>query len=160
MTRAWLIITSLFVSYSCFANDLPLLPSQLEESKHKLFISSEQKSSQAFDMWTIDSGYAYSILDDVDIYIGARVNNANESGENGFLSGVSYQFNDRVIFKSTLHTKDRDNNQSLGSENKLTGGVAAEVSSRVQLSENIDIHATLDYEEWQKGIEFGLGFRF
>ncbi|HAH03666.1 MAG TPA: ribonuclease regulator, partial [Vibrio sp.] len=38
--------------------------------------------------------------------------------------------------------------------------VAAEVSSRVQLTDNLDLHATLDYEEWQQGVEVGLGFRF
>ncbi|WP_117233733.1 ribonuclease regulator [Vibrio maerlii] len=159
MTRAWFLLSWLFASV-CYASDLPTLPSHKETSPHKLFISSEQNSNQSFDTWTIDSGYAYSILDDVDIYIGARVNNGNEIRENGFLSGVSYQFNDKIVFKSTLHAKDRPEDDVVSGNAKFKDSVTAEVSSRVKLSENIDIHATLDYEQFEQGIEFGLGFRF
>ncbi|MGI1896695.1 ribonuclease regulator, partial [Vibrio campbellii] len=38
--------------------------------------------------------------------------------------------------------------------------LAAEVSSRVKITENLDLHATLDYQDWQQGFEVGLGFRF
>ncbi|MEL0611384.1 ribonuclease regulator, partial [Vibrio echinoideorum] len=56
-------------------------------------------------------------------------------------------------FNSSLHTykdEEEDNDKS----------VAAEVSSRVHLTDNLDLHATLDYEERQQGVELGLVFRF
>ncbi len=57
----------------------------------------------------------------------------------------------RISFNSSLHTyKDEteDNDKS----------VAAEVSSRVQLTDNLLAHATLDYEEWQRGVEVDWAF--
>ncbi|EEY44804.1 hypothetical protein VMA_002876 [Vibrio mimicus VM223] len=38
--------------------------------------------------------------------------------------------------------------------------ISAELTSRLKLKENLDLHATLDYQEWQQGVEFGIGFRF
>ncbi|MDW1838575.1 ribonuclease regulator, partial [Vibrio sp. Vb0718] len=28
------------------------------------------------------------------------------------------------------------------------------------ITDKLDIHATLDYQDWQQGFEVGLGFRF
>ncbi|MEZ8885681.1 ribonuclease regulator [Vibrio sp. 10N.222.54.F6] len=148
-----LILLAFAMPVVCSANSLPLLPSQIDSSSHKFFISSQNAPSESFDTWKIDSGYSYSLFSDVDLYVGTRINSAALKQESGFLSGVSYQFSERVSFNSSLHTyKDEteDNEKS----------VAAEVSSRVQLTDNLDLHATLDYEEWQQGVEVGLGFRF
>ncbi|MFA0626800.1 MULTISPECIES: ribonuclease regulator [Vibrio] len=134
-------------------SSLPLLPSQIDSSDHKFFISTQSTSSESFDTWTVDSGYSYSLFSDVDLYVGTRINTAALKYESGFLSGVSYQFSERVSFNSSLHTY---NNETEDSEKS----VAAELSSRVQLTDNLDMHATLDYEEWQQGVEVGLGFRF
>ncbi|WKY58491.1 ribonuclease regulator [Vibrio sp. SNU_ST1] len=134
-------------------NSLPLLPSQIDRSAHKFFISTQSASSESFDTWTVDSGYSYSLFSDVDLYVGTRINTAALKYESGFLSGVSYQFSERVSFNSSLHTY---NNETEDNEKS----VAAELSSRVQLTDNLDMHATLDYEEWQQGVEVGLGFRF
>jgi hypothetical protein len=54
-----------------------------------------------------------------------------------------------------LHSSSEESVED-GKEKSLS----AEVSSRLKLTENLDIHATLDYQEWQKGVEVGLGFRF
>ncbi|WP_286295582.1 ribonuclease regulator [Vibrio apostichopi] len=154
-----LILLVFAVPAVCSADDLPilsglpLLPSQIDLSSHKFFISTQNASSESFDTWKVDSGYSYSLFADVDLYVGARINSDSLKYESGFLSGVSYQFSERISFNSSLHTyKDEteDNDKS----------VAAEVSSRVQLTDNLDMHATLDYEEWQRGVEVGLGFRF
>lgn len=153
----WIIFAA-FLLPTAYVNatDLPSLPGQQPSSAHKLFLTSESHSNQTFDVWKIDSGYSYSLLDSVDIYVGARIDNAKENSESGFLSGISYQFNDRVIIKSTLHAyKDREVNPSAPQE-----AYAAEISSRVKIADNLDLHATFDYEELQKGIELGLGFRF
>ncbi|MCG6282716.1 hypothetical protein K6U46_15840, partial [Vibrio diabolicus] len=74
---------------------------------------------------------------------------------NGFLSGVSYKVSERFSLKSTLYSVNK-----LSEDNKRVDVLSAEVSSRLHLTENLDLHATLDYQEWQQGIEFGLGFRF
>lgn len=145
------------IAFACplFATELPPLPSQQERSPHKLFMLSES-DQQDFDSWKIDGGYSYNVFDKLDLYIGARVNNSdNKINETGFLSGLSYQFTPRFSVKSTLHSYSDERS----SEDK-DSSIAAEVSSRVKLTDNIDIHATLDYQEWQKGVEVGLGFRF
>lgn len=150
-----LCLSALAFACPLFAAELPPLPSQQERSPHKLFMLSES-DQQDFDSWKIDGGYSYNVFDKLDLYIGARVNNSdNKINETGFLSGVSYQFTPRFSVKSTLHSyNDESSNEGKDSS------IAAEVSSRVKLTDNIDIHATLDYQEWQKGVEVGLGFRF
>jgi len=136
----------------CLANQLPLLPGQNTESPHKLFISSQNTSNDNFDVWQVDGGYSYNVFNNVDLYVGARINTSSLKSENGFLSGVSYQLTEKVSVNSAFHTYNTNNEN----ENVVT----AEVSSRMKVTDNLDIHATLDYEEWQNGIEVGLGFRF
>ncbi|WP_299685441.1 ribonuclease regulator [uncultured Vibrio sp.] len=148
-----LILLAFAMPVVCSANSLPQLSSQSDRSSHKFFISTQNASNESFDTWKVDSGYAYSLFSDVDLYVGTRINSASLKYESGLLSGVSYQFSERVSFNSSLHTyKD----ETEGSEQS----VAAELSSRLQLTDNLDLHATLDYEEWQQGVELGLGFRF
>ncbi|MGF1752463.1 ribonuclease regulator [Vibrio makurazakiensis] len=153
--RKQLFFLSLVVPAICQANTLPELPSHTKPSAHKFFVSSQSAPSEdSFDIWKVDGGYSYNVFKSVDLYVGARVDNSIQGNDNGFLSGVSYQVSDKISVKSTLHTyvNDEDNDNS--------STVAAEVSSQMQLTDNLNIHATLDYEEWQQGIEFGLGFRF
>ncbi|MBW3697098.1 ribonuclease regulator [Vibrio sp. T187] len=152
--RKLLFLLSLVVPAISHATSLPELPSQSNEPVHKFFLSSQSPSSENFDIWKIDGGYSYNVFKSIDLYVGARVNNSTLGNENGFLSGVSYQISDKISLNSTFHTYVNEVNDEKES------GVGAEVSSRMKLSENLDIHATLDYEEWQQGIEVGLGFRF
>ncbi|MDK9737513.1 ribonuclease regulator [Vibrio sp. D404a] len=151
-----LFLLAFAVPVVCSANSLPLLPSQLDTSAHKFFISSQSTANQSFDVWKVDSGYSYSVFKNVDLYVGARINSDSLRNENGFLSGVSYQLSDRISFNSTLHTYTNEEDVEQGKEKSI----AAEVTSRVQLTDNLDLHATLDYEEWQQGVEVGIGFRF
>ena len=151
-----IMIMLLFFSSFVAATELPPLPSQLNQSPHRLFISTE-KDPSGFDSWTIDSGYSYNLFDKIDLYVGARIDNSNDISQSGFMSGVSYQFNDRVSVKSTLHShkfKEETNSQVIDTQ------LSAEVSNRVRLTENLDLHATVDYQQWQQGVEVGLGFRF
>jgi long-subunit fatty acid transport protein len=136
---------------------LPALPGQGKPSPHKFFVTSQTPPSETFDTWQFDGGYAYSVFDSVDLYVGARIHNSYQDNElgNGFLSGVSYTFNDKLSVKSTLHS--RSELQENGERENI---YSAEVSSRLKLSEHLDLHATLDYEEWQQGVEVGLGFSF
>ncbi|SBO11951.1 hypothetical protein VME0621_04087 [Vibrio mediterranei] len=146
----------LLFSGMSLAVDLPTLPSQHDASPHNFFLSSGTKlgSSDSFDTWNIDSGYSYSIFDSLDVYIGARLNNSHESIDQGFLSGVSYNVSDRISVKSTLRGYQYEEN------NEKQGAMAAEISSRMRLTENLDVHATFDFEKVQQGVEVGLGFRF
>ncbi|TNZ19167.1 ribonuclease regulator [Vibrio parahaemolyticus] len=140
-----------------FANDLPPLPGKTSTSPHKLFISSESYQTDSFDVWNIDGGYAYELFDSVDLYVGARVNNSPTQNQSGFLSGISYHFNDRVTVKSTVRSYKSENSNGIQTEDS---SLAAELSSRVKITDKLDIHATLDYQDWQQGFEVGLGFRF
>lgn len=155
--KKWLFLLLFVVPGISFATELPPLPGKTITSPHKLFISSESYQSDSFDVWNIDGGYSYELFDSVDLYVGARVNNSPVQNQSGFLSGVSYQFNDRVLVKSTLRSFKGEVTEGIGEEDN---GLAAEVSSRVKITDKLDIHATLDYQDWQQGFEVGLGFRF
>lgn len=141
---------------SAYAAELPALPAATPSSPHKLFLSSHPShNAEEFDLWKVEGGYAYTLFDSVDLYVGARLDNSELNNQNGFLSGVSYRFNDKISLDSTL-SSTREQQENGKKENILS----AEVSSRVQLSDHLHLHATLDYEEWQQGVELGLGFRF
>ncbi|MDN3610933.1 hypothetical protein ACODM8_13205 [Vibrio ostreicida] len=147
------LLLTLFAS-SSLATALPELPSKYKGSPHKIFLSSES-NHQDFDTWKIDGGYSYNIFSNIDVYVGARLDQGKDINESGIMSGVSYQITPRVSVKSTLHAyaddlaADKDDNV-----------VSAEVSSRMRLTENLDFHATLEHQEWQQELEFGIGFRF
>ncbi|MGF1747412.1 ribonuclease regulator [Vibrio cionasavignyae] len=153
-----IIVSALFVLLSlntARSADLPSLPSQHDASPHNFFLLSDSKSSgNNLDQWNVDSGYAYSAFDSVDVYIGARLNNSLESSDRGFLSGMSYQVSERISVKSMLRGYQYEEN------NVKQAGMAAEISSRMRLTENLDVHATFDFEKVQQGVEVGLGFRF
>ncbi len=124
-------------------------------SSHKLFISSNSNTnSEQFDIWQIDSGYSYNVFESLDLYVGASITSATSEKENGFLSGMSYQFSENITLKSSLRAQANKNDPT--EEKQLS----AEVTSRLKISDNVDLHATFDYEEWQQGVEVGLGFSF
>ncbi|MFA0084234.1 ribonuclease regulator [Vibrio sp. 10N.261.51.F12] len=153
-----MIASALFVLLSSSmvqAVELPALPGKHNASPHNFFLSSDSKSSSdGIDQWNVDSGYSYSLFESVDIYIGARLNNSDESSDKGLLSGMSYQVSERISVKSTLRGYQYE-------EDDITqAGMAAEISSRMRLTENLDVHATFDFEKVQQGVEVGLGFRF
>ena len=153
--KKWPILLFFFVFAHVSANPLPALTPE-KSSPHKLFLTSESQTEHNFDVWNIDGGYAYQLFDSVDLYVGARVNNSQIANQSGLLSGVSYQLTDRVMVKSTIRSFIASADNGLEKESNF----AAEVTSRVKISEQLDLHATLDFQEWQQGIEFGLGFRF
>lgn len=155
--KKWLFLLLFAMPGVSLATELPTLPGAAITSPHKLFISSDSYQTDSFDVWNIDGGYSYELFDSVDLYVGARVNNSPVQNQSGFLSGVSYHFNDRVTVKSTLRSFRADTNERVDEEDT---GLAAEVSSRMKITDKLDIHATLDYQDWQQGFEVGLGFRF
>ncbi|MGR5132752.1 ribonuclease regulator [Vibrio alfacsensis] len=155
--KKWIFLLLSIVPSISLANVLPSLPGKTTSSPHKLFISSENFQNDHFDVWNIDGGYSYELFDSVDLYVGARVNNSPTQNQSGFLSGISYHFNDRVTVKSTVRSYKGETVEGVREEDS---NLAAEVSSRVKITDNLDLHATLDYQDWQQGFEVGLGFRF
>ncbi|WP_047049788.1 hypothetical protein [Vibrio mexicanus] len=151
--KTFVFFFTLWFSCLSFASNLPALPSQQKQSPHGLYLSSEHANSQ-FDSWKIDGGYSYNLFKKIDLYVGARIDNSDNVNESGIVSGVNYQVNHRVSVKSTLHSYSEVTNET------RNNAMSAELSSRLRLTENLDLHATLDYQEWQQGVEFGLGFRF
>jgi len=156
--RIILIAASILMPFSLQAESLPpLLSEPLNESPHRLFLTSEHSANISNQQRIkINGGYSYNLLTDINIIVGAQIGQTGDTHTDisGFLSGVSYQLTDRVSLQSTLHS-------SYNSESKANSGpVSAELSSRLQLSEDLDLHATLDYREWQQGVEVGVGFRF
>ncbi len=153
------ILLLLLCSYcsASLAGELPALAPSRHNLPLKPFLSSSSTNNvQNFDVWKIDSGYSYNLFHSLDIYFGARIESAEEQKESGLLSGVSYQLNDRVMIRSTLHSYRYTEPQS----SRVNKALGAEVSSRIKINDNLDVHATLDYQEWQQGIEVGLGFHF
>ncbi|MDP2573885.1 ribonuclease regulator [Vibrio sp. vnigr-6D03] len=157
MKKLFLVMSLLAIPATSFAESLPLLNPE-KPSSHSWFISSQSQPNTQFDSWQIDSGYSYNLFDSVDLYVGASITNSESPRYNGFLSGVNYTFNESFSVNSSLRASKSYEDNSSNPQEKL---ISAELSSRLKLSENLDIHATLDYEELQKGgVEVGLGFRF
>ncbi len=149
-----LVLTAL-ITFSSFAIASPFSNSN---HKHRLFVSSQNTIQHGFDVWQIDSGYAYSIFDSVDLYVGTRVKNDNNNDhvQQGFLSGIQYQLNDKVTLHSRLYSEE--NTLPTGDGNGHT--LNAELSGKYHFDDTINLHATLDYDEWQQGMAVGLGFNF
>ncbi len=154
--KKWALLILGMLPFAGTANVLPPVSQSASASPHKLFISGDNQLNDNFDVWSIDSGYAYEVIDSVDLYIGARLNNSSTNNQSGLLSGVRYHFNERITLNSSLRTYRGETIENPKDENSL----AAELSSRVKLSEHLDIHARLDYQQQQQGFEVGLGFRF
>ncbi len=133
------------------AQSLPT--SEVTETRHKVFMSSKNQLNEGFDVWQIDSGYSYSLFESVDLYVGTRVKNSQLEADKGFLSGISYQFNDKISVNSSLYKGDHN-------ELQTDSGLGAEVSGSFEVSEGLNLHATLEHDEWQQGITFGLGYNF
>jgi hypothetical protein len=157
MKKPLLILSLLAIPAISQAEDLPSLTPE-KPSSHNWFISSQAQPNTQFDSWQIDSGYSYNLFDSVNVYVGSSITNSESPRYNGFLSGVNYKFSESFSVNSSVRATKPYGQDSLNPQQKL---ISAEVSSRLKLSENLDLHATLDYEEIQKGgVEVGLGFRF
>jgi hypothetical protein len=152
--RLSIFVTALACSMAVPALATPNLPSLDDhDPKHKVFMNSKNQANEGFDVWQIDSGYAYNLFESLDLYVGTRIKNKSDEADRGFLSGVSYQFNDKITVNSTLYKGEATEIESDPSFN-------AEVSGSYEVTNGLNLHATLDYDEWQQGITVGLGYNF
>lgn len=147
----------LFLCFSLSAAELPQLRTDRVTPTHKLFVESENHTQDA-DSFKIDSGYSYTLFNKVDLYVGARIENSTSAEESrmidGLLSGLNYQLSEKISLQSTLRSHNKTDDPD------GTTSMSAEFSSRMQLTDNLDMHATLDYQQLRQGVEVGIGFRF
>ncbi|WP_064605881.1 hypothetical protein [Photobacterium sp. J15] len=116
------------------------------------FLSSESKSAEQFDVWQIDSGYAYALTDNTELYLSTRIKSGNESKatSRGLLSGVKYNLSSKISLKSAVTSETIERETVLG----------VEVSSQYEVTDRVNLHATVDYEALEQIYQLGIGFRF
>lgn len=115
------------------------------------FLSS-QSHQQSFDIWQIDSGYAYSVTDNTQLYVSTHLTTSTDSqpASSGLASGVKYSVSPRISINSAITSETVNNQTTLG----------LELSSQYDVSQKVNVRATVDYAELEKIIELGLGFSF
>lgn len=151
--RTWLItIALLVVALPTTAAESRLLNILDDNSSSGWFMSSQSKGAEQFDLWQIDSGYAYSISDNTELYLSTRLKSGNESqaASRGMLSGVKYSFTPKLSLQSAVTSETQDQDTVMG----------VEISSNYEVTEKLNLHATLDYEGLEQIYQFGIGFRF
>ena len=151
--HTWLItIALLVVALPTTAAESRLLSILDDNSSSGWFMSSQSKGAEQFDLWQIDSGYAYSISDKTELYLSTRLKTGNESqsASRGMLSGVKYNFTPKLSLQSAVTSETQDQDTVMG----------VEVSSQYEVTERLNLHATLDYESLEQIYQFGIGFRF
>ncbi|KLV04390.1 hypothetical protein ABT56_14710 [Photobacterium aquae] len=116
------------------------------------FLSSQSKGAEQYDLWQIDSGYAYSLTENTELYLSTRLKTGNDahSATRGMLSGVKYNFTPKLSLKSAVKSEKQDEETVLG----------VEVSSQYEVTERINLHATMDYESLEQIYQLGIGFKF
>ncbi|KHT61725.1 hypothetical protein C9J03_10250 [Photobacterium gaetbulicola] len=151
--RTWLItIALLVVALPTTAAESRLFSILDDNSSSGWFMSSQSKGAEQFDLWQIDSGYAYSISDNTELYLSTRLKTGNEkqSASRGLLSGVKYNFTSKLSLQSAVTSETQNQDTVMG----------VEVSSQYEVTERLNLHATLDYEALEQIYQFGIGFRF
>ncbi len=116
------------------------------------FMSSQSKSAEQFDVWQIDSGYAYALSDNTELYLSTRLKTGNQSqaATRGLLSGVKYSFSPKISLQSALTSETVQEETIMG----------VEVSSQYEVTDRVNFHATVDYEALEQIYQLGIGFRF
>jgi len=116
------------------------------------FMSSNSRSAEQFDLWQIDSGYAYSLNNNLELYLSTRLSSGNDiiSASRGVLSGVKYQVTPKVSLKSAVTSETVERDTILG----------VEFSSQYRMTEKVNLHATVDYEALEQIYLLGIGYRF
>ncbi|PSW19010.1 hypothetical protein C9I98_14270 [Photobacterium sanctipauli] len=123
-----------------------------DDSSSGWFLSSQSRGAEHFDLWQIDSGYSYSIGDKTELYLSTRLKSGNElhSASRGLLSGVKYSLSRKLSLKSALTSETYDRETTMG----------VEVSSQYEVTDSLNLHATMDYEALEQIYQVGIGFKF
>lgn len=115
------------------------------------FLSSQSRQ-QHFDVWQIDSGYAYSVTNNTQLYVSTHLTTSTDHhpATTGVTSGVKYSVSPQISINSAITSETINNETTLG----------LEFSSQYDVSQKINVRATVDYAELEQIIELGLGFNF
>lgn len=118
-------------------------------------MTADSSAGDEFDVWQMDTGYAYSLIDSIDLYVATRISNSSDNtSSRGFLSGANYYYNKKLSLNSAIYVAPDS------TDNSMNDSISAELSGKYMLTESLNLKATLDLEEWQSGIEVKLGFSF
>ncbi|UXI00870.1 hypothetical protein [Photobacterium sp. TY1-4] len=152
MTRFWFTMALLAVALPTAAAENSNWDPIPANEGSGWFISSQSKSVEQFDLWQIDSGYAYALGKKTELYLSTRLKSGNEfqGATRGLLSGVKYNFSPKLSLQSAV-TSESVNEETV---------VGVEVSSQYEVIDRVNLHATVDYESLEQIYQVGIGFRF
>nr|WP_086940512.1 hypothetical protein [Thaumasiovibrio occultus] len=158
VTALYCVVASLGLSFAAHAKD----PSLLEELEVRLqqngefYLSSQSSRRHNFDVWQLNSGYAYAVAPNLELYLSTSITSGNDqvSTIRGVASGVKYDVSPR------LHIESAVTSRATTDQNTETNEVGFEVSSRYHLTEKVNVHATYDYEDVEQQYTVGIGYRF
>ncbi|MGF1681133.1 hypothetical protein [Photobacterium minamisatsumaniensis] len=116
------------------------------------FMSSQSKGAEQFDLWQIDSGYTYSLSNNTELYLSTRLKSGNDqhSPSRGLLSGVKYNLSRKLSLNSAVTSETHEKETVMG----------VELSSQYEVTERLNLHATMDYEALEQIYQLGIGFKF
>ncbi|UTV27313.1 hypothetical protein [Photobacterium atrarenae] len=152
MQRLWFTMALLAVALPTAAAEKNNWDPALANESSGWFISSQSKSAEQFDLWQIDSGYAYALSQKTELYLSTRLKSGNEfqSATRGLLSGVKYNFSPKLSLQSAVTSESVNEEVVMG----------VEVSSQYEVLNRVNVHATVDYEALEQIYQVGIGFRF
>lgn len=152
MQRLWFTIALLAVAQPTIAADNDNGEPNSASGGSGWFLSSQSKSAEQFDLWQIDSGYAYALGKKTELYLSTRLKSGNalQGATRGLLSGVKYNFSPKLSLQSAVTSESVNEEVVMG----------VEVSSQYEVINRVNLHATVDYEALEQIYQVGIGFRF
>ncbi len=127
------------------------------------YLSSQSVRKHSFDVWQLNSGYSYSVSNNLQLYLSTSLYSGNEVIEptRGVTSGIKYGLTPRISIESAVTTAlTSQPEESTSSEEKSPSPVSFEVSSRYHITDKVNVHATYDYEDVEQQYILGIGYRF
>ncbi|WP_087022118.1 hypothetical protein [Thaumasiovibrio subtropicus] len=126
------------------------------------YVSSQSVKKHNFDVWQLNSGYSYSVAPNLQLYLSTSLYSGNETVEptRGLTSGIKYGITPRVSIESAVTTSLSSTPEDIQNDEKVASPVSFEVSSRFHITENVNVHATYDYESVEQQYILGIGYRF
>lgn len=150
----------LLLTCAVFADNIDTLPLHEYDDKNTQilwFTNSLFVGDNAFDSWTISSGYHLSLMRNINIYLVTEMSTETNytSSSKGVLSGIEYHFSERITFDSNLQAERIDQEII-----RLLG-----MSSKIKLTEQINLQAKFDFNlneslSSSASYQVGVGYQF
>jgi len=128
-------------------------PSLYVKSYSGVLLNGQSQRSDNFDLWLVNSGYQYPVVDDVTLFMEAGPAVANHNRQTGFnmSSGVRYQLSPSLNVGSQVTHLDLNNASTL-----LELNSSLLLTPRLSLTANYGVSA-LNAEQ---ALTLGVGFNF